>query len=125
MRIPSMGCVLAETCAGVMALCSRFREHLLRLANSLATVREPWGHIPRETQPIPQEVYSVIYRNDKAASRRFSVEVDRHGAFVRLGRAEVYARVDRYGPRSWGIFREPGAVEVEAGRLRVTLSRAP
>lgn len=59
------------------------------------------------------------------AARRLSVEADRHGVFARLGRVEVYARRDRQGPRSWGIFREPGAVEVEAGRLRVTVSRAP
>lgn len=57
--------------------------------------------------------------------RRLSVEVDRQGVFARLGRVEVYARRDNQGPRSWGIFREPGAVEVDAGSLRVTVSRAP
>ncbi len=62
-----------------------------------------------------------------ATTRRFALEVDRHGTFLRLGRTEVYARRDRTGPRSWGVFRDPpaGALEVDAGRFRLTVSRAP
>lgn len=57
--------------------------------------------------------------------RRIAVELDRHGLFARFGRLEVYARRDRLGPPSWGLFREPGAMEMEAGRFRVTVSKAP
>jgi hypothetical protein len=53
------------------------------------------------------------------------IEVDRHGTFLRLGRVEVYARWDRTTPPSLTIDREPGAVEVMAGRFRLTVSKVP
>lgn len=55
----------------------------------------------------------------------FNLIVDSHGAFLRLGRVEAYARRDRSGAPSWALLREPGAVEVMAGRLRLTVSKAP
>jgi hypothetical protein len=56
---------------------------------------------------------------------KINLEVDQHGTFLRLGRAEVYARWNRTGAPAWAIHREPGAVEVEAGRLRLTVSKVP
>jgi len=56
---------------------------------------------------------------------KLRLEIDGHGSFLRTGPWETYARLDRTGPRAWGLRREPGAVEVEAGRVRVTLSRVP
>jgi hypothetical protein len=44
---------------------------------------------------------------------------------MRLRIIEVYAQRDRIRRPSWGIFREPGAVEVDAGRFRLTVSRTP
>ncbi len=54
---------------------------------------------------------------------RVSLEVDRQGAFFRAWGTEAYARVDRRGPPAWGWHREPGVLEAEAGRFRLTLSR--
>ncbi|WP_439551439.1 hypothetical protein [Falsiroseomonas sp.] len=56
---------------------------------------------------------------------RLQFTIDGFGTFLRVGPWEAYARTDRIGAASWGVLREPGAVEVEAGRVRVTLSRMP
>ncbi len=56
---------------------------------------------------------------------RIALEVDAHGTFLRIGRLEAYARRDCTRGPSWGLFREPGAVDVEAGRFRLTVSLTP
>lgn len=54
------------------------------------------------------------------------LECDHAGAFVRLGSRELYAR--RYADEapSWAWQRDAeGALEVDAGRFRLTMSRVP
>jgi len=52
-----------------------------------------------------------------------SLEIDRQGFFLRLGRVEVYARRDR--ERAWFIDRAEDGTEASAGRFRLTVSRPP
>lgn len=54
-----------------------------------------------------------------------SLDIDDDGTFLRVGRVETYARWNRVEPPSWAIIQEPGAWEMEAGRLRLTVSWAP
>lgn len=52
------------------------------------------------------------------------LECDRMGAFVRLGRRELYARRYADAAPSWAWHRDAeGAFEVDAGRFRLTVSR--
>lgn len=66
-----------------------------------------------------------IYRPSfSLALGRVSLELDPQGAFLRAWRLEAYARMDRQGQPAWGWHREPAALEVTAGRLLLTVSRA-
>lgn len=54
------------------------------------------------------------------------LECDRAGAFVRLGSRELYARRYADVAPSWAWHRDAeGALEVDAGRFRLTVSRVP
>lgn len=54
------------------------------------------------------------------------LECDRAGAFIRLGRRELYARRYADAAPSWAWQRDAeGALEVDAGRFRLTVSRVP
>lgn len=56
----------------------------------------------------------------------FSLEWDRSGAFIRLGKRELYARRCSDAAASWAWVRAvDGALEVDAGRFRLTVSRVP
>lgn len=51
------------------------------------------------------------------------MEIDRSGAFLRMGRIEAYLR--RTPSAEWSRERGPGWAEVAAGRFRLTVSWAP
>ncbi|KAA2213216.1 hypothetical protein [Teichococcus oryzae] len=54
----------------------------------------------------------------------FEAEIDGpFCGFLRLGKLESYARWD--DESGWYWQRDPGALEISAGRYRVTLSRQP
>jgi len=57
--------------------------------------------------------------------RRLFVELHRTGLFLRLGRVEVWAGPDLLRQSAWFVRREPGSVEVAAGRFRLIVSWAP
>ena len=55
---------------------------------------------------------------------RFAIEIDSlTSAYLRTGRLHCYIRTEPQEPRRWGWYREPGSVEVDAGRLRFTVSK--
>jgi hypothetical protein len=51
---------------------------------------------------------------------RLGLEIDRSGAFLRMGCIEAYLR--RAASAEWSRERGPGWAEVSAGRLRLTVS---
>ena len=54
------------------------------------------------------------------------LEWDSMGAFVRLGSRELYAHRYADATPSWAWQRDArGALEVDAGRFRLTVSRVP
>ena len=60
----------------------------------------------------------------KSATRsRFSAELDRRGLFLRLGRIEAYLCAE--ADRAWGLYREPGGFDAQAGRLHLIIGTAP
>jgi hypothetical protein len=72
----------------------------------------------------PAEPLSALYRrpHDLPAVSPFLLEVDRLGAFLRLGKWELYAHTER-ASECWTL-REPGSWAGAAGRLRLTVSWA-
>jgi hypothetical protein len=57
------------------------------------------------------------------ARRSFSVELDRRGVFITLGRWDVYLCAE---PESeWQLLREPGGFDAQAWRLHLIVSRLP
>ena len=65
------------------------------------------------------------WTDELAASRpsRFSVELDRRGLFLRLGRTEFYLCAE--AERAWGLYREPGGFDLHLGRLHLVAGRSP
>ena len=54
---------------------------------------------------------------------RFSVELDRRGLFLRLGRVEAYLCAEAEG--AWVFYREPGGFDAQAWRLHLVVGTAP
>ena len=57
--------------------------------------------------------------------RRLFIELHPTGLFLSLGRVEVWAGPDLLRKSAWFVLREPGSVEVAAGRFRLIVSWAP
>ena len=55
--------------------------------------------------------------------RHFSVELDRRGLFLRLGRTEAYLCGEPEG--AWYCRSEPGGVDAQAWRLHLVVGRVP
>jgi hypothetical protein len=59
----------------------------------------------------------------RASRHRFSIELDRSGLFVRLGRTEAYCCTEP--ERAWAFVREPGGFDAQAWRLHLIIGRIP
>jgi hypothetical protein len=58
-----------------------------------------------------------------ATRRAFSIEFDRRGLFVSLGRFDGYLCAE---PESaWSFLREPGSFDAQVWRLHLIVSRVP
>jgi hypothetical protein len=55
--------------------------------------------------------------------RRFALELDRRGVFLRLGQTEAYLCAEPEG--AWAFAREPGALDAQAWRLHPVVGRIP
>jgi hypothetical protein len=65
------------------------------------------------------------WMDELAASRAraFSVELDRRGLFLRIGRVEAYLCTE--ADRAWSFCREPGGLDAQAWRLHLVVGAAP
>lgn len=55
--------------------------------------------------------------------RRFALELDRRGAFLRLGRVEAYVCFEP--DRAWSFLRDPGGFDAQIWRLHLIVGRVP
>jgi hypothetical protein len=55
--------------------------------------------------------------------RRFSIELDRRGLFLRLGATEAYLCREAEG--AWFVQREPGGFDAQLWRLHLVVGRVP
>ncbi len=53
----------------------------------------------------------------------FSVELDRRGLFLRVGRIEAYLCTE--ADRAWSFCREPGGFDLRAWCLHLLVSKVP
>ena len=65
----------------------------------------------------PSEVWLASRR------RRFSLELDRRGLFLRLGGVEAYLCAEPQA--GWSLRREPGGLDAHAWRLHLIVGRVP
>jgi hypothetical protein len=55
--------------------------------------------------------------------RRFSVELDRRGLFLRVARTELYLCAEANG--AWSAYREPGGFDLQMWRLHLVVGKVP